>query len=56
MSNWVSKIKESYRTHKTMVLLGIIIFLTSCVSFQFGYYARQQTTYAPIIIEKCSQK
>lgn len=48
----VPKIKEFYSAHKSEILLGIIIFLVSLLSFNLGALSSRQDK-TPIIIEKC---
>lgn len=38
--------------HKQVVILGVLIFLVSSLSFVLGYLTAQQTGQAPIIIQK----
>lgn len=41
---------------KKEIVLGLIIFLASTLSFGLGYFANRELNRAPIIIEKCGQE
>jgi len=55
MSTVFVRIREFYYLNKREVLLGLIIFLASFLSFNLGFLAAKRYVHAPIIIEKCSE-
>lgn len=50
------KQKHFLNQHKQEVVLALIIFLVSSVSFGLGYLIAKQNNRAPIIIEKHAQE
>lgn len=50
------KQKHFLNQHKQEMVLALIIFLVSSVSFGLGYLIAQQNNRAPIIIEKHPQE
>ncbi len=48
-------IKERITNHKKNIILFLLIFLISSLSFGLGYLVNREFTHAPIIIEKCSE-
>lgn len=56
MSNFTDPIKQWILAQKQPILLGVIIALTSLISFEMGYLANTHFSRAPIIIEKCSDE
>lgn len=49
------RIRDLYFAHKREVILGIIIFLASLLSFNLGILASRKYIHSPIVIEKCSE-
>ncbi len=49
-----SNIKDWVINHKRDIILFLLIFLISSLSFGLGYLVNREFTRAPIIIEKCS--
>jgi hypothetical protein len=48
------RIKEWAINHKRDIILFLLIFLISSLSFGLGYLVNREFTRAPIIIEKCA--
>ena len=48
--------KAWFGEHRRDVVLFILIFLVSTISFGLGYLVANQTNHAPIIIEKIASK
>jgi len=49
-----SNIKDWVINHKRDIVLFLLIFLISSLSFGLGYLVNREFTRAPIVIEKCS--
>jgi len=50
----VNQIKEWISNHKRDIILFLLIFLISTISFGLGYLVNREFTHAPIVIEKYS--
>lgn len=48
------EIKNKIFFYRKELILALIIFLVSSLSFGLGYLANREFSRAPIIIEKCS--
>ena len=49
------KIKLWFDSHKREVIIFVLFFLVSTISFALGYLAANRREHAPIIIQKNSQ-
>lgn len=47
-------IREWIEDYKKDIVLFLLIFLITSLSFGLGYLVNREFTHAPIIIEKCS--
>jgi len=48
------QLKEWFKLHKREIILFVLIFFVSTISFGLGYLYANQTNRAPIIIEKAN--
>lgn len=46
--------RELITEHKRDIILFLLIFLISSLSFGLGYLVNREFNHAPIVIEKCS--
>ena len=51
----MNQLKEWLTIHKRDIILFLLIFLISSLSFGLGYLVNREFNHAPIMIEKCSQ-
>lgn len=49
------RIKEWIGEHHKDIIIFLLIFLISSLSFGLGYLVNREFNHAPIIIEKCSE-
>ncbi len=50
----ITNLKTWFSEHKKDVLLFLLIFLISSLSFALGYLVNREFNHAPIVIEKCN--
>jgi hypothetical protein len=50
----IHSLLQFYEDHKREIILGILFFLISTLSFGLGYLVAQEGNRAPIVIEKNS--
>ncbi len=50
----MNQIKDWIAEHKKDIILIILIFIISSLSFGLGYLVNREFHHAPIVIEKCS--
>ncbi len=50
----MESISEFIKNHKRDIILFLLIFLISSLSFGLGYLVNREFSHAPIVIEKCS--
>jgi len=51
----MASFKEWIIEHKKEIIIFLLIFLISSLSFGLGYLVNREFNHAPIIIEKCSE-
>ena len=51
----INQLKRWVEGHKRNIILFLLIFLISTLSFGLGYLVNREFNHAPIIIEKCSE-
>jgi hypothetical protein len=49
-----NSLKEWVSEHRKEIIIFLLIFLISSLSFGLGYLVNREFNHAPIIIEKCS--
>lgn len=54
MNEKINKIKEWLKENERNIIITLLIFLITTLSFGIGYLTNREFTRAPIIIEKCS--
>ena len=52
MSMISNKIKEFWTLRKREVVIGLIVFLITSLSFGLGYLANRELNHAPIVIQQ----
>jgi len=50
-----SNIKELLTEHRKEIIIFLLIFLISSLSFGLGYLVNREFSHAPIVIEKCAE-
>lgn len=55
LSKFINNFKEWTTEHKKDIVIFILIFLISLLSFGLGYLVNREFSRAPIIIEKCGE-
>jgi len=55
MGKIFESIKEWIGEYRREIILFLLVFLISSLSFGLGYLVNRKFTHAPIIIEKCSE-
>jgi|GEM_PF-541938 len=50
-----NNVKEWLTEHRKEIIIFLLIFLISSLSFGLGYLVNREFNHAPIIIEKCSE-
>lgn len=55
MGKILEHLKNQLSAYKKEIIIFLLIFLISSLSFGLGYLVNQQFNRSPIIIEKCSE-
>ncbi len=50
----MGKISEFIKNHKRDIIIFLLAFLISSISFGLGYLVNREFNRAPIVIEKCA--
>jgi hypothetical protein len=51
----MNQVKEWFKEHRKDIILFVLIFLISSISFGLGYLVNREFNRAPIIIEKACE-
>ncbi len=51
----IIQIKDWLLEHKRDIIIFLLVFLISSLSFGLGYLVNREFTHSPIVIEKCSE-